>query len=186
MKLKMFAASALICVASVAGAQSVTIGYAQRALDSGGQEHQNSHSVRAKVFGAFTGDVGVSAVQKDSNDAITNRYEIGMTYNQPLIAGLRGDFRVANGWKAKSGSETTTYYVLEPSVTAKIPNTAASVKVGYRWRNAWNSGVADNSETTRVSLGYDLTAKDKISLGRDWQRGDGALTQTTVQYTRSF
>lgn len=186
MKIKMLALASLLTLSSIASAQSVTVGYAQRALDAGGQEHQNSISVKTKAYGSFTGDMGISAVQKDSTNAITNRYELGVTYNQPLTSLLSADFRVANGWKAKSGSDTTTYYVLEPSVTAKIPSTAASVKVGYRVRNAWESDVADNSKTTRLALGYNLTKNDKISLGRDWQRGDGALTQTTLQYTRAF
>lgn len=186
MKMKMLAAATLFVASSIASAQSVTVGFANRALDSGGSEHQTSLSVKTKAYGAFTGDVGVSAVQKDATNAITNRYEVGVTYTQPLNSVLSGDFRVAQGWKAKSGSEVTTYYVLEPSVTAKIPSTEASVKLGYRVRNAWKDGVADNSTTTRLALGYNLTAKDKLSLGRDWQRGDGALVQTTLQYTRAF
>jgi hypothetical protein len=186
MKLKMLALASLLAASTVASAQSVTVGYALRSLDSGAQEHQNSLSVKTKSYGALTGDVGAFASQNDASNAITNRYELGVTYNQPLNTILSGDLRLAHGWKAKSGSDVTTYYVVEPSVTAKIPSTAASVKVGYRVRNAWASGVADNSETTRLSLGYDLTKVDKISLGRDWQRGDGALTQTTLQYTRAF
>lgn len=186
MKMKTLALATLISAASLASAQSVSVGYADKALDAGGHEHQTSLGIKTKSYGSFTGDVGISATQNDSTNALTNRYELGATYNQPLLFGLSGDLRVAQGWKAKSGSAVTTYYVLEPSITAKIPATAASVKVGYRVRNAWESNVADNSKTTRVALGYDLTAKDKISLGRDWQRGDGANTQTSIQYTRAF
>ena len=186
MKIKMLALASLLAVSSIASAQSVTVGYAHRALDSGAQEHQNSLSVKTKAYGSFTGDIGFSASQNDNTNAVTNRYELGVTYKQPLTSLLSADFRVAQGWKAKSGVEATTYYVLEPSVTAKIPSTAASVKVGYRVRNAWESDVADNSKTTRLAFGYDLTKVDKISLGRDWQRGDGAVTQTTLQYTRAF
>ncbi len=186
MKYKMFAVVALMSVASFAGAQSVTVGYSQRVLDAGGQEHQNSVSVKNKISGALTGDIGVSVVQKDDTNAITNRYELGVTYNQPIVSGLSGDLRLAHGWKAKSGSAVTQYYVVEPSVTAKLSQLPLSVKVGYRIREAYDNTVADNSKTTRLALGYDLTTKDKISLGRDWQRGDGALTQTTLQYSRAF
>jgi hypothetical protein len=186
MKIKMLVLAGLFVVSSIASAQSVTVGYSIRDLATGQQEHQNSMSIKTKSFGSLTGDVGVSAVQNDSTYAVTNRYEIGVTHNQPLFGGLSGDFRVAQGWKAKSGSDTTTYYVLEPSVTSKITGTPVSVKVGYRVRNAWDSNVADNSKTSRLSVGYDLTSKDRVSFGRDWQRGDGALIQTTLQYTRSF
>lgn len=186
MKFKMLALASLIAASSIASAQSVTVGYADKALTAGGQEHQTSLTVKRKAYGSFTGDIGVFATQNDKTEALSNRYELGVTYNQPLTSFLSGDFRVAQGWKAKSGSTPTSYYVLEPSVTAKIPSTAASVKVGYRVRNAWESDVADNSKTTRLSLGYDLTKVDKISLGRDWQRGDGANIQTSLQYTRAF
>lgn len=186
MKFKMFALAALMGLASFANAQSVTVGYSQRALEAGGQEHQNSFSVKSKLSGSLSGDAGVTAVQGDSNNAVTNRYELGVTHTQQLTSGLTGDLRLAHGWKAKSGSQVTQYYVVEPSVTAKVTGTPVSVKVGYRIREAYDNTVADNSKTPRLALGYDLTSKDKISLGRDWQRGDGALTQTTLQYTRSF
>jgi hypothetical protein len=61
-----------------------------------------------------------------------------------------------------------------------------SVKLAYRHREAYDNAVADTSKTTRLSAAYALTTKDSISLGRDWQRGDGALVQTTLNYTRSF
>ena len=186
MKIKNVILASLLAVGSTAFAQSVTIGYALRDLATGQQEHQNSFSVKSPSFGSLTGDVGVSASQNDKTFVLTNRYEIGVTHSQPLPAGLSGDFRVAQGWKAKSGIDTTTYYVLEPSLTSKIAGTPASVKVGYRVRNAWDSNVADNSKTTRLAFAYDLTKLDKVSLGRDWQRGDGALQQTTLQYTRAF
>jgi len=187
MKIKMMALAGLLAVSSIASAQSVTVGYAVKSLDNNaGQTHLTSLSVKNKLFGNVSGDLGLSADKNDATNALVNRYEVGGTYNQPLFGTVSGDFRLATGWKAKSGSEVTSYYVIEPSVTAKIPSTAASVKVGYRWRNAWASDVADNSTTTRLAVAYDITAKDKISLGRDWLRGDGANTQTTLQYTRAF
>ena len=101
MKIKNVILASLLAVGSTAFAQSVTIGYALRDLATGQQEHQNSFSVKSKSFGSLTGDVGVSASQNDKTFVVTNRYEIGVTHNQPLPAGLSGDFRVAQGWKAK-------------------------------------------------------------------------------------
>jgi hypothetical protein len=186
MKLKLLISAILLSTATLAGAQSVTVGYAQRVLDSGAQEHQTGLSVRTATYGAFTGDVGFSSVQKDTTNAITNRTEVGVTYKYALPLSMSADFRAAHGWKSKSGSETTQYYVLEPSVTYSVPSTMASVKVGYRVREAYSASVADNSTTARVALGYKLSKNDRISIGRDWQRGDGALTQTSLQYTRAF
>jgi hypothetical protein len=186
MKFKLFIASIIFSIASVASAQSVSLGYAQRVLKTGEQEHQTSISVKTQEYKGFSGDAGISTAQKDVANTLTNRYELGATYVQPITDKFSTDIRLATGWKAKSGSDTTTYYVIEPSVTAKLGDSPASVKLGYRVRNAWHAGVADNSETTRLALGYNITAKDKVSLGRDWQRGDGALTQTTLQYSRAF
>lgn len=186
MKIKMFALAALMSVATFASAQSVSIGYADRELKSGAQEHQTSLSVKTAAYGAFTGDVAISAVQNDSTNAITNRSEVGVTYGMGLPFGLTGATRFATGWKAKSGSDVTTYYVVEPSVTAQVGTTPLSVKLGYRLREAYDDSVADNSKTTRLAVGYNLTKNDKISLGRDLQRGDGALSQTSLQYTRAF
>ena len=41
MKIKMLALASLLTLSSIASAQSVTVGYAQRALDAGGQEHRS-------------------------------------------------------------------------------------------------------------------------------------------------
>jgi hypothetical protein len=187
MNFKIVTLAALMSVASLVSAQSVTVGYSQRTLDANGQqEHQNALSIKTKQYGSFIGDIGVTAVQNDSTNAITNRYELGGTYTQSLMQGVKGEVRLAHGWKAKSGAETTQYYVIEPSVTASVPSTALSVKYGYRIRNAYEDSVKDNSTTNRLSVGYALSKNDTISLGRDWQRGDGALIQTTLQYSRAF
>jgi hypothetical protein len=186
MKIKMLAFAALVSIAEFASAQSVTVGYAYRDLDAGTSDHQTSLSVKTASFGSFTGDIGIQAAQSDATNVITNRTELGLTYGHPLSSSLKADLRVGHGWKAKSGSTATQYYVVEPSVTAKLGDTPMSVKLGYRYREAYSNTVADTSNTTRLSVGYALTAKDSISLGRDWQRGDGALTQTSLQYTRAF
>jgi hypothetical protein len=187
MKLKMLAVASLLVASSIASAQSVTVGYALKDLDNNaGQTHLTSLAIKNNILTNVAGDIGISADQNDKTNAIVNRYELGLTYSQKLTEGVTGDFRVANGWKAKSGVDTSSYYVLEPSVTARIANTPMSVKVGYRWRNAWSDNAADTSETTRLAVSYDVTKKDKVTLGLDRLRGDGANTQTTLQYTRAF
>jgi hypothetical protein len=186
MKIKMLALATLLTISGYAAAQSVTVGYADRDLKKGGQEHQTSLSVKTASFGSLSGYIGFSAVQTDTTNTLTNRTELGLNHEQDVIPGLKGNIRVAHGWKAKSGAEVTQYYVIEPSVTTKVGKTPLSVKLGYRLREAYENSVADNSKTTRLSVGYNLTTKDKISVGRDWQRGDGALIQTSLQYTRAF
>lgn len=187
MKFKLLVSAMLLATAGITNAQSITVGYAQRVLDSGSQEHQTGLSVKTASFGKFTGDLGISSVQKDLTNAITTRTELGITYSAPLaVYNTKIDLRLAHGWKAKSGAEVTQYYVAEPSVTFAIPDTKLTAKLGYRVREAYSSSVADSSTTTRVALGYNITKKDRISFGRDWQRGDGALIQNSLQYTRAF
>jgi hypothetical protein len=97
---------------------------------------------------------------------------------------LRGDVRLSTGMKQKSGVQDFGYYSVEPGVTAKFGDISA--RVAYRYRSAYDTVNADQSNTMRYSVGYALTKKDAIRLGYDVQRGDGANTQTTIAYTRSF
>ena len=85
-----------------------------------------------------------------------------------------------------SGKETIQYYNIEPSVTAKIGSTPLSVRVGYRYRNAYDVSDNDRSDTNRFAVRYQVTKKDMISLGYDDQKGSGAAKQTTLGYSRSF
>jgi hypothetical protein len=85
-----------------------------------------------------------------------------------------------------SGRETIQYYNIEPSVTAKIPGTALSARVGYRYRDTYSENDNDRSDTTRYAVMYDLTKKDRIAVSYDDQRGVGAAKQTSLVYTRSF
>lgn len=187
MKFKLLVTAMLLATTTLASAQSVSVGYAQRVLNSGSQEHQTSLSVKTAAVGKYTGDFGISSVQKDLTNAITTRTEVGVTYSLPVPSyPVKLDTRIAHGWKSKSGSETTQYYVIEPSVSVAVPDTKLAVKLGYRVREAYSANVADNSTTSRVAVSYAITKKDRISFGRDWQRGDGALIQNSLQYTRAF
>lgn len=187
MKHKMIAL-ALLTSASIASAQSVSTGVAVREMANGSQEHQTSLSARTgKIFGEVRGDIAFVATQKDSNNALSNRVEVGLShpFSIPSVSFLTANMRVATGWKQVSGRETTTYYVIEPSVTAPI-GTNFDVRVGYRWRQAYDSSVADDSTTTRLSASYKITKKDRIALNYDISRGDGANKQTALVYTRAF
>lgn len=186
MKLKLFV-STMLLTAGIASAQSVSVGYAQRVLDNGSQEHQTALSIKTATYGNYTGDFGISNAQKDLSNAITTRTELGVTYSIPVSSyPVKLDTRIAHGWKSKSGSETTQYYVIEPSISVAVPDTKLAVKLGYRVREAYSDNVKDSSTTSRIAVAYAITQKDRISFGRDWQRGDGALIQNSVQYTRAF
>lgn len=187
MKLKLIAAASLVAFSSLASAQSsMTVTYGVKDTDAtpSVQSHAVNLSVKTRAFSNVDVDGGIQTETADKTNAVTNRYELGLTPGFNITNTLRGDVRVATGWKQKSGVENFSYYSVEPGVTAKFGDLSA--RVAYRYRNAYESANADRSDTTRLSVGYALTKQDSIRVGRDWQRGDGANTQTTIAYTRSF
>ena len=186
MKLKLIAAASLVAFASLASAQStMTATYGVKEADvTGVQSHVMNMSVKTRAFTNVDLDAGINTETADVARTVTNRYELGVTPGMQLSSVLRGDVRVATGWKQKSGVQDISYYSVEPGVTAKFGDFSA--RVAYRYRDAYESKNADRSDTMRYSLGYALTKQDSIRLGYDVQRGDGANTQTTIAYIRSF
>lgn len=187
MKLKLIAAASLVAFSSLASAQSsMTVTYGVKDTDAtpSVQSHAVNMNVKTRAFSNVDVDGGIQTETTDRTNAVTNRYELGLSSGIDLSSFLRGDVRVATGWKQKSGVQDFRYYSVEPGITAKFGDLSA--RVAYRYRDAYDSVNADRSDTTRLSVGYALTKKDSIRVGRDWQRGDGANTQTTIAYTRSF
>jgi hypothetical protein len=185
MKFKMSLLS-LAMLSNFAFAQTVSMSYGIRDSVTGSILTSTGLSVSNKLTDKISGDVGISNLQ----DRVTNtnglRYEVGITYSESLTSSLSGSVRVSHGFKTNSGKDTIQYYNIEPSVTAKISSTPLLVRVGYRYRNAYDVSDSDRSDTSRVSVRYQVTKKDIISLGYDEQRGSGAAKQTTLGYSRSF
>lgn len=185
MKFKMSLLS-LAMLSNFAFAQTVSVSYGIRDSVTGSTLTSTGLSVSNKLTDKISGDVGIANLQ----DRVTNtnglRYEVGLTYSEPLTSFLTGSVRVSHGFKSNSGKETIQYYNIEPSLTAKIGSTPLSVRVGYRYRNAYDVSDNDRSDTNRFAVRYQVTKKDMISLGYDEQRGSGAAKQTTLGYSRSF
>jgi hypothetical protein len=187
MKLKQKLLLTLLLAAGAASAQTLSIGYTSITTDAGAQESRNSLSVRGikLATSSLSGDIGYSATTKEASNALSNRIELGVS-NSVKLGDFRVGARVATGWKLVSNKETTSYYAIEPFVGAVIPNTPLDVRVGYRWRDAYSSDVSDSSNTARLAVGYKLSKKDRLTLGYDKLTGNGAGTQTTVAYSRTF
>jgi hypothetical protein len=187
MKLKIALLATLLAIAGVASAQSsVTVVYGvQEAVPSTTQSHVTNFVGKTAIDKTFAVDAGIYTTTADVARTITNRYEIGATGGYDFTSIIRGDVRLATGMKAVSSKDDFGYYSVEPGVNAKFGDITA--RVAYRFRTAYDSNVnADTSNTMRYALGYNVTAKDKVTVGYDRLRGDGANNTTTVAYTRSF
>jgi hypothetical protein len=77
------------------------------------------------------------------------------------------------------------FYAVEPGVIVPLGNDF-STRVGYRYRAAFDSGIADTTRTARVGLTYALTKKDAFTLRYDRQRGDSEQNSWNFAYTRGF
>jgi hypothetical protein len=187
MKLKIALLATLLTMAGVASAQSsVTLVYGvQDAVPSTTQSHITNFVGRTAINKNFTVDGGIYTTTADVARTITNRYEIGATGGYDFTSIIRGDVRLATGMKAVSAKDDFGYYSVEPGINAKFGD--ITTRVAYRFRTAYDSNVnADTSNTMRYSVGYNVTKQDRISVGYDRLRGDGANNSTTVSYTRAF
>jgi hypothetical protein len=187
MKLKLLVVALAVISSSVFAQSSMTVVYGvQEAVPSNVQSHITNFVGRTTVVkNVLTVDGGIYTTTADVSRAITNRYEIGTTAGHNLNDMFRGDVRVATGMKSVSAKQDFGYYSVEPGINAKLGNFTA--RVAYRYREAYDSSVnADTSNTVRYSVGYNLTKQDRVAVGYDRLRGDGANNSTTVSYTRSF
>lgn len=183
----MLVAAPLVAGSSLAFADSsVTLGYGVKHVDATNtQNHVQSIVGKTSVGYGINLDAGIIADTADVSKAITNRYETGLSggYDIPNTV-LNANLRVATGIKAPSGKADFGYYSFEPGVNAKLGDFTA--RVAYRYRSAYDTVNADQNTTMRYSVAYNLTPKDKFTLGYDKQSGDGANNTTTIAYTRSF
>jgi hypothetical protein len=188
MKLKMLVAALMVAGSSIASAQSsVTAVYGvQDAVPSNTQSHITNFVARTTVVkNVLVVDGGIYTTNADVARTITNRYELGASGGYTLTDMFRGDVRVATGIKSVSAKQDFAYYSVEPGINAKLGDFTA--RVAYRFRTAYDStSNADTSNTMRYALGYNLTKQDRVTVGYDRLRGDGANNSTTVAYTRSF
>ncbi len=186
MKFKMTVLAFSMLVSTVVSAQSVTVSYGYRQSANGTEQTSTGIAGSMKLAEGISGDVAIGNLQDRKTLSNGLREELGLTFSKGLFSIFSGNVRLAHGFKMNSGKETIQYYNIEPSVTAKFTGTPFSAKVGYRYRNTYDSSEADRSDTTRYSMSYELTKKDRLSVLYDEQRGVGAGKQTTLAYTRSF
>lgn len=142
-------------------------------------------SVRENVTQTLIGDVTVSANQSESTKNLGGRTEVGLTQFVGLVGPIAGYIRGATGLKFTNGQNSEGYYSLEPGVSFKSSERSV-IRVGYRFRDAYDTDVADTTKTVRVSTTYALTKKDSLGVRYDRVRGDSDQNIIGVNYTRSF
>lgn len=186
LKFKMSVLAFMIVSSSTVMAQSFTASYGFRETEKGAAITSTGLSVAFKATDTLRADFGISNLRDRDSFENNLRTEVGLTYSQDISKQLTGNLRVSSGIKMSSGKENVPYYNIEPSLTAKVGATPLSVRVGYRYRNAYDVSDKDRSDTKRLSVRYALSKKDSFALGYDEQTGSGASKQTSLSYTRSF
>jgi hypothetical protein len=183
---KILTIAALLVSGSVFAA-SGTIEYQNIDGKSTTPTDQNNYSLTVKesINKNFVGDLGISQTSNRTSGSDTlasTRTEAGLTGSTSMF-GVEPYVRTAVGQKFTS-TTNFTYYSVEPGVA--VPVGPLTAKVGYRFRNAVDTGNNDTTHTWRAGLSYDLTAKDTIGVRYDKMRGDTNQNIVAVNYTRGF
>jgi hypothetical protein len=160
----------------------------------GNQKDDTTHALtdvlmldlKTSVFKYTDADLLVINKTAVGKNVVTNRYEGGITVTYPLVDAVSVYIRPSVGYKQKSGAEGFYYYTSEEGIKLKLPYDF-SATVGYQYRNSFDTGNKDQLGTMRYYLGYNVTPKDKIILGK-FQDISGYNCANTywAGYTHSF
>lgn len=186
--MRKFALATLLALAAFSASAVEVKLEAQDSVGQSGTADQRVYEfgLKEKINSNFAGDVVVKNYRTDGTDALSTRYEAGLTGSMP--AGPVGVYtRVAVGEKYKSGSAGFSYYSVEPGVSVPVtyfPGVSASL--GYRYQDAFGSGHSDETRTWRSKVSYDINKTSTVYLGYDSQRGDSDANITKVGYVHRF
>jgi hypothetical protein len=139
-------------------------------------------TLKNKLSDHFSGDVGGTTSQQDSNYSLGQRLEVGLTYEPVKWAYTR----VAVGEKF-SNTSRNSYYSVEPGVKFPIYGDLSG-KVAYRYRNAFDSAVynTQRENTYRVGLSYAINPANAVGVGYDKTTGSQDKNVWKVNYTYNF
>jgi len=129
-------------------------------------------------------DASIQTTQVDISNKISSRYDFGVNPKFDVYGSVRGYTRLSVGEKISTSGDFR-FYAIEPGITAPLGN-GFSTQVGYRFRNAFDSNIADTTRTLRAGITYDFTSKDAIGIRLDRVRGDSNQNVWNVNYVRSF
>lgn len=132
----------------------------------------------------FAGDVKFTNTVTDNTNTLSTRLEAGVTA-QTTYGAFTPYTRLGVGQKFTNTADFT-YYSVEPGVKAALGNSGVTARVGFRFRNAFDTVNNDTTRTWRAGLDYALTPKDTIGVGYDSVRGDANQNIVKVNYSRGF
>jgi hypothetical protein len=121
--------------------------------------------------------------QADKTNAVTSRYEFGLTPRYDLGFGtFYTKFAVGQRLSSTGNRE---YYGIEPGIVIPFAKDW-DFRLGYRMRDGFNGSVNERTNTTRIGLAYELTKNDILSIRYDYQRGDLEQNSWNFAYIRRF
>ena len=151
-------------------------------VDGAADQKAYSLTVKENINKNFAGDVQFTNTQTEGTNALTTRLEAGLTASNTY--GIVSPYvRVATGEKF-SNTKQFSYYSIEPGI--QMPVGPFTAKVGYRFRDAYDSANNDTTRTARAGLSYPLTKNDTVGVRYDRVRGDTNTNVWNFNYTRGF
>ncbi len=131
----------------------------------------------------LTIDANAETLVANSNKATINRLEAGATFAFPTTVGVVPYLRTAMGSKTASGDQFN-YYSVEPGV--RVPIGPGTARLGWRYRDAVESGYTDLSRTWRVGYVWPLTKSTDLNLAYEQSRGNmsynGVMSGLTFKF----
>ena len=129
------------------------------------------------------GGFQMTTAQTDGTNSVSTRVEAFITPRYNLGFGT-AYFRTGVGTRLNS-TGSSEFYAVEPGIIIPLGGNF-STRIGYRYRAAFDSGVADTTRAERVGVTYALTKKDAFTVRYDRVRGDSNQNSWNFAYTRGF
>jgi hypothetical protein len=180
---KIFTILAMVVSASAFAGPSFQVEYQDEKNESTNKTSQAvAWTLKNKLSDHFSGDVGGTTSQQDSNYSLGQRLEVGLTYEPVKWAYTR----VAVGEKF-SNTARNSYYSIEPGVKFPIYGDLSG-KVAYRYRNAFDTTTynTQRENTYRVGLSYAINKEHAVGVGYDKTTGSADKNVWKVNYTYNF
>lgn len=132
----------------------------------------------------LAGDFTAAASKNNVTNSISGRGELGLTFSKNIF-GINSYLRSAVGERYISGKEETSYYSFEPGVLVPI-NDKFQARLGYRFRDSFDSGVADQTRSIRAGVSYKVNNSYTVGLRLDRVRGDQEVNTWALNVTKRF
>lgn len=138
-------------------------------------------TLKQKFTNTISGDVGGTTTQQDPNSSLSQRLEVGATYEPNSLY-----VRLAVGEKF-GNTYRNAYYSVEPGVKFPIYGNLSG-KLAYRYRNAFNDTTYSTQleNTYRAALSYSIDKQNSVGVGYDKTYGDSNKYVVKTNYTYSF